>query len=96
MLEGMQFGAAPLASNTSSIPEVAGSAAVLLAPEDTEGWAQTMLRLAATWRERDHLRSASLKQAARFDWKRSAASLLQLYEEALARPKRQGLHQGTV
>ena len=88
VLEGMQFGAPTLASNSTSIPEVAGDAAILLAPEDTEGWTQAMLRLAANRNERDQLSAASLKQATRFDWKHSAAALLQLYEEALAAPKR--------
>lgn len=88
VLEGMQFGAPTLASNSSSIPEVAGEAAVLLASEDAEAWTQAMLRLTANRNERDYLVSASLKQAARFDWKRSATALLQLYEEALATPKR--------
>lgn len=88
VLEGMQFGAPTLASNSTSIPEVAGEAAILLAPEDTEGWAQAMLRLAANRQERDQLSAAALEQAGRFDWKRSAAALLQLYEEALASPKR--------
>lgn len=88
VLEGMQFGAPTLTSNSTSIPEVAGNAAILLAPEDSEGWAQAMLRLAVNKAERDHLSSAALEQAGRFDWKRSAAALLQLYEEALAAPKR--------
>ncbi|MFZ3040416.1 MAG: glycosyltransferase family 1 protein, partial [Thiobacillus sp.] len=88
VLEGMQFGAATLASNATSIPEVAGDAAILIAPEDTEGWAQAMLRLAGNRLERDQLSAAALKQAGRFDWKRSAEALLQLYEEALASPKR--------
>ncbi len=47
VLEGMQFGAATIASSATSIPEVAGDAAILLPPEDTEGWAQAMLGLAA-------------------------------------------------
>lgn len=88
VLEGMQFGAATLASNTTSIPEVAGDAAILIAPEDTEEWAQAMLRLAGNRLERDQSSAAALKQAGRFDWKRSAEALLQLYEEALAAPKR--------
>lgn len=88
VLEGMQFGAPTLASNSTSIPEVAGDAAILLAPEDTEGWAQAMLRLGANRNERDCMVSASLKQAARFNWKHSASELLQLYEEALGVPKR--------
>ncbi|MDD2658781.1 MAG: glycosyltransferase family 1 protein [Methylococcales bacterium] len=88
VLEGMQFGAPTLASNSTSIPEVAGDAAILLAPEDIESWAQAMLRLAASKLERDQLSTAALEQAGRFDWKHSAAALLQLYEEALATPKR--------
>ena len=46
-----------------------------------------MLRLAANRNGREQLSAASRKQAARFDWKQSAAALLQLYEEALAAPK---------
>jgi glycosyltransferase involved in cell wall biosynthesis len=87
VLEGMQFGAATISSNTTSLPEVAGDAAILLAPEDTEGWAQAMLRLAGSKLERDQFSAAARIQASRFDWKRSAASLLQLYEEAMASPK---------
>lgn len=87
VLEGMQFGAATLCSNTTSLPEVAGDAAILLAPEDTQGWAQAMLRLAGSKSERDQLSAAARIQASRFDWERSATSLLQLYEEAVASPK---------
>lgn len=89
VLEGMQFGAPTLTSNCTSIPEVAGNAAILLAPEDIEGWAQAMLRLAGSRSERDRLSAAALEQAGRFDWKHSTAALLELYEEALASPKRQ-------
>ena len=88
VLEGMQFGAPTLTTHSTSIPEVAGKAAILLDPEDTEGWAQAMLRLAANTDERDKLSLAAREQAKRFDWKISAAALLQLYEEALASPKR--------
>lgn len=88
VLEGMQFGAPTLTSHSSSIPEVAGDAAILLAPEDTEGWAQAMLRVAGNRLERDQLSAAALEQAGRFDWKHSAVALLQLYEEALASPMR--------
>jgi glycosyltransferase involved in cell wall biosynthesis len=88
ILEGMQFGAPTLASNSTSMPEVAGDAAILLAPDDTEAWAQAMLRLAANREERDQLSASALTQAGRFDWKRSAVSLLELYAEAMAAPKR--------
>ena len=88
VLEGMQFGAPTLASRSTSIPEVAGKSAILLDPEDIEGWAQAMLRLVSNRAEREQLSVAARKQAGRFDCKRSAAALLQLYAEALASPKR--------
>ena len=91
VLESMQFGAPTLASNSTSIPEVAGEAAILLDPEDTEGWAQAMFRLSENKYERDQLSAAALAQAERFDCKLSASALLQLYAEAVASPKRTGL-----
>ena len=94
VLEGMQFGAPTLTSETSSIPEVAGDAALLLDPEDVEEWAQTLLRVATDRDERDYLGIAGKMQAAKFDWKQSASSLLDLYDEALQTPKRSLLHHG--
>jgi glycosyltransferase involved in cell wall biosynthesis len=88
VLEGMQFGAPTITTTSSSVPEVAGDAAILLDPMDTEGWAQAMLRLASNRNERDALSVRAVEQAARFDWQRSATDLLQLYDEALASPKR--------
>jgi glycosyltransferase involved in cell wall biosynthesis len=88
VLEGMQFGAATLASHSSSIPEVAGNAANLLDPENADAWTQAMLHLSLYPEERLKMCDASCKQAANFDWKKSAASLLQLYEDAKASPKR--------
>ncbi len=88
VLEGMQFGAATLTSNSTSIPEVAGDAAILLDPEDVEGLSQAMLRLASNREERDQLSKAGIKQAEKFDWKHSATALLDLYKDAMATPKR--------
>jgi glycosyltransferase involved in cell wall biosynthesis len=88
VLEGMQFGAPTLTTTSSSVPEVAGDAAILLDPKDVEGWARAMLRLATDKNERDALSVAAVEQAGRFDWQRSATDLLQLYDEALASPKR--------
>jgi glycosyltransferase involved in cell wall biosynthesis len=89
VLEGMQFGAPTLTSNSTSIPEVAGNAAILLDPEDTEGWTQAMLRLTTNSEERNQLSTAAVSQAERFKWEQSAAELLQLYKDAMAAPKRQ-------
>lgn len=88
VLEGMQFGAPTITTTSSSVPEVAGNAAILLDPTDVEGWAQAMLRLTANRNERDALGAAAIEQASRFAWRSSASALLQLYDEALASPKR--------
>lgn len=90
VLEGMQFGAPTLASDTSSIPEVAGNAAILLAPHDARVWAQAMLQLTLNPKYRDQLSAAAALQSMHFSWQTSAASMLELYDEAIAAPKRQG------
>jgi glycosyltransferase involved in cell wall biosynthesis len=88
VLEGMQMGAPTITSTTSSIPEVAGDAAILLDPKDTEAWAHSMLRLSQDPGERNARSEAGLKQSGRFEWRRSAEDLLGIYEEAMASPKR--------
>ncbi len=91
VLEGMQFGAATITSDNSSLPEVAGSAAVLLNAEDTEAWADTMFRLSRDPAERHRLSMLATAQAERFEWKQSALALLDLYKEAVHSPKRSNL-----
>ena len=88
VLEGMQFGAPTISSNSTSLPEVAGNAAILLDPENVEAWTHAMLRLAADKAERDHLSASATIQAGLFNWKQSAKGLMELYLETLALPKR--------
>jgi len=88
VLEGMQFGAPTLTSNSTSIPEVTGSAAILLDPEDIDAWSSAMLLLAGDQIGREQLSVAALTQALKFDWKLSATNLLELYQEAILLPKR--------
>lgn len=88
VLEGMQFGAPTITTTSSSVPEVAGDAAILVDPLDVAGWTEAMLRLATHPAERDALAEKAIEQAGRFDWQRSAADLLRLYEEAVASSKR--------
>lgn len=88
VLEAMQFGAACVVSNAGSLPEVAGDAAILLAPDDLAGWTDAMLRLAKDDAERSRLSAAGRERATQFDPRRSAEAVLALYEEAAATPKR--------
>ena len=95
ILEGMQFGAPTLSSNATSMPEVAGDAAILLSPHDPETWTQCMLDLAADEVKRRRLILAARKRAKHFQWERSAASMLEIYEEAKRAPKRANMNQTT-
>jgi glycosyltransferase involved in cell wall biosynthesis len=88
VLEGMQFGAPTLSSNATSMPEVAGDAAMLLTPHDPQAWTQALLDLASDRDRRDRMRLAASARARTFDWQRSATAMLAIYEEAMHSPKR--------
>lgn len=91
VLEGMQFGAPTLTSTSTSIPEVAGEAAILLPPEDVGAWTKAMLDLSSNPMARSRLAALAKTQASQFEWKRSAKELLGLYQEAITLPKRRAL-----
>lgn len=75
-LEAMACGVPVIASNATSLPEVAGDAAVLVDPHDVEAWAEAMHRVIEDRQFRDELRSKGLRQSAQFSWARTAAETL--------------------
>ena len=89
VLEGMQFGAPTIASNSTSIPEVTGDAALLISPGDIEAWSQGMLQFSKKQNLRDSYKEKATVQAERFSWKSTTASLLELYHDAVNQPKRE-------
>jgi glycosyltransferase involved in cell wall biosynthesis len=93
VLEGMQFGAPTLSSNSTSMPEVAGDAATMLNPHDQHAWTQAMLELASDRDRRGRMGLAASARALTFDWNRSATAMLAIYEEATHSPKRAHLNQ---
>lgn len=89
VLEGMQFGAATLTCDRTSLPEVAGDAALLLPADDVQAWTDALLHLAAEPQLRSDLQRRARARAAQFDWRQAARDLLALYAEALVTPKRE-------
>ena len=87
VLEALSLGAAVICSDTTSLPEVAGDAGILVDPRDAGAIAAAMERLVRGEIGREALRAAALRQAARFSWEDSARKLLQVYEECAAKPK---------
>ena len=82
-LEAMACGCPVLCSNRGALPEVAGDAAVLVDPEDTEALASQMKRLATDEVLRERLRTAGIARAKQFDWNETAARTLEVYRQAV-------------
>jgi len=87
VLEALASGAPVICSNTTSLPEVAGEAALLVDPLDPAAMAAAMARLASGEVSRDSLRAAGPRQARRFSWEASARKLLEIYRQSLESPK---------
>lgn len=84
VLEAMACGAPVVTSNRSSLPEVAGEAALLVDPTAVDALAAALLRLLGDAGLASELRSRGLAQAARFPWSRTAQETAAVYRRALA------------
>ena len=76
VLEAMACGTAVVASNTTSIPEVVGQAAILVDPANCEEIAAAMDLILNDSGRRDSLRSAGLERVAGFSWEQAARDTL--------------------
>ncbi len=72
-------------SNRSSLPELAGEAAVMVDPEDVGAIAQAMRRALEDSRLRETMRRAGLEQARKFSWQKTAEQTWRVYEEVAGR-----------
>jgi glycosyltransferase involved in cell wall biosynthesis len=81
-LEAMAMGTPVLALQTSSLPEVVGSGGVLLPVEEAtrENLASVLEQLLMHPAQRERLSAAARKQAANFDWNRSAEATWKVYQ----------------
>ncbi len=88
VLEAMQLGTPVVTSTESSLPEVAGDAALLVNPYDTGAIAGAMRALDGDPALRARLSAAGVRQAARFAMPEYQARLRGLYASVLAGPPR--------
>jgi glycosyltransferase involved in cell wall biosynthesis len=79
VLEAMASGCPVVCGNRTSLPEVAGEAAVQVDPEDHEALAEALRRVLTDAGLRADLRARGLAQAARFSWRRHAQELTAVF-----------------
>jgi glycosyltransferase involved in cell wall biosynthesis len=76
----MQCGTPVIAGNRTSLPEVAGDAALLVDPFDETVIADALRNLIENPDRRDDLRVKGIERAKRFSWQQTARLTLQAYE----------------
>ena len=80
-LEAMAHGTPVVTSNTSSLPEVVGNAAVLVNPENVFEIMRALHRVLVDQALRDKLKARGYEQAKRFSWDAAAQQILRVYHE---------------
>ncbi|MEO7271738.1 MAG: glycosyltransferase, partial [Vicinamibacterales bacterium] len=83
LVEAMACGIPVIASHASCIPEVTGDAAVLLDPDDVEGWTDAIAHVLGDRRFAAALGEAGARRAATFSWRRTAEQTAAVYQRLL-------------
>jgi glycosyltransferase involved in cell wall biosynthesis len=86
VLEAMACGTPVVTTTSSSLPEVAGDAALTVPPTDIDAMADAMLRLLQQPELRAELIERGVEQAARFTWESTAQRTLGVYYAAAPPP----------
>lgn len=85
VLEAGACGVPVITSNTSSLPEVAGDAAILVDPHDVDAIADAMSRIIADEALRAELARRGLENVERFSWEKCARETLAVLEQVAKR-----------
>ncbi len=80
-LEAMAHGTPVVTSNTSSLPEVVGNAALLVNPENVFEIQRALQRALMDGEVRQKMKQRGYEQAQRFSWMTSVSRILEIYRE---------------
>ena len=83
ILEALACGLPVITSNTSSMPEIAGNAALQVDPERSEEIAKALVNLLSDEEWRKRLKQLGLQRAKEFSWMSSAQKTLSIYNECI-------------
>ncbi|MFQ5952631.1 MAG: glycosyltransferase family 4 protein [Candidatus Omnitrophota bacterium] len=81
VLEAMACGTAVICSNTSSLPEVVGDAAILIDPNNIGELKEKIRELDTNASLRAELSERAIHQAGKFSWKKTAEQTLEVYKK---------------
>jgi glycosyltransferase involved in cell wall biosynthesis len=81
ILEAMQCGTPVISSNATSLPEVAGEAAILINPYDKDELSQAMLNLLSDEKLRNELTQKGIERAKQFSWSKCAQETVEIYKK---------------
>jgi glycosyltransferase involved in cell wall biosynthesis len=84
LLEAMASGTPVVACAVSSVPEVVGEAAFLVAPDDAQAMGGAILSIVLQADMAETLRSRGLTRAQTFSWQQTAADTLAVYQQLLS------------
>lgn len=79
-LEAMACGTPVISSNTSSLSEVLGDAAILIDPNDTNKWVEKIREVLTNEDLRKKLKHKGLERVKKFSWEKAARDTLRIYE----------------
>jgi glycosyltransferase involved in cell wall biosynthesis len=85
VLEGMASGCPVVCSNTSSLPEIAGDAGLLVDPTSVDSLTDALRRVLTDRALAADMVERGLRRAASFSWERTAQETLALYRQQMAR-----------
>ena len=85
-LEAMAHGTPVVTSNTSSLPEVVGSAAVLVNPENVFEIMRALHKVLVDQPLREKLKQRGYEQVQRFSWEASVQHIIDVYREVAGMP----------
>lgn len=81
ILEAMKYGCPVVTSNTSSLPEAGGDAALYFDPEDSSDISEKIKNLLSDDKLREDMIEKGYKQAKKFSWEKAAKETLHVLKE---------------